>query len=288
MHANLFAPDRRGASSIGTILMEAGLLRSNDLDQIQCYAAERGLKFGEAGVQMNKLRQEDVDLALSRQFNYPTLPIIGSSSVAEEMIAVHSPTSALVEPLRDLRNQLTYRWFNTTKRKVLAVVSPGRREGRSWLAANLATVFAHSGERTLLIDADFRQPRQHNMFKLAKQEGLSALLTGRAGAEVIQPIHPQLRLFVLPAGEVPPNPQELLAHAAFAVVLERCIENFDLVIIDTPAAAQNSDAQILAAHAGSALLLVHCNHTRTAELNATVASLNETGVEFVGSVVNER
>jgi protein-tyrosine kinase len=285
--ANIPGRDRHRVRAIGTILMEEGLLRSSDLDKIHRYATERGLQFGAAAVQLTLLRPEDVELALSRQFNYPTLPLIGVGAVAEDVIAGHNPTSDLVEPLRALRSQLTYRWFNAAKRKVLAIVSPGRGEGRSWLAANLATVFAQTGERTLLIDADMRHPRQHDLFRLNNAAGLSALLTGRAGADVAQRIHPQLRLFVLPAGTLPPNPQELLAHPAFAVVLERCIENFDLIIIDTPAATETSDAQILAAHAGSALMLVRRNYTRNAGLNATMECLTETGIDVVGSVLNE-
>jgi len=285
--AELLARDRHRLRAIGTILMEEGLLRSNDLDKIHRYATERGLQFGAAAVQLKLLRPEDVEFALARQFNYPTLPLAGGGSVAEDVIAAHNPTSRLVEPLRALRSQLTYRWLNAAKRKVLAIVSPERGEGRSWLAANLATAFAQTGERTLLIDADMRNPRQHQLFKLDKAAGLSALLTGRAGADVAQRIHPQLRLFVLPAGTLPPNPQELLAHPAFAVVLERCIENFDLIILDTPPATETSDAQILAAQAGSAVVLVRRNHTRNAGLSATMACLSETGVEIVGSVVNE-
>jgi len=281
------ARERHRVRAIGTILMEEGLLQSHDLDRIQRFATERGLQFGAAAVEMNLLRREDVDFALGRQFNYPSLPLAGAGAVAEEVIAAHNPTSELVEPLRALRNQLTYRWLNSAKRKVLAIVSPERGEGRSWLAANLATAFAQTGERTLLIDADMRHPRQHELFRIWKAAGLSALLTGRAGADVAQRIHPQLRLYVLSAGMLPPNPQELLLHPAFAVVLERCIENFDLIILDTPAATETSDAQILAAQAGSAVVLARRNHTRNAGLSATMECLTQTGVNVVGSVVSD-
>lgn len=281
------ARERHKVRAIGTILMEEGLLKSNDLDRIQRFANERGLQFGAAAIELKLLRPEHVDFALGRQFNYPTLPLSGPGAVSEDVIAAHNPGSELVEPLRALRSQLTYRWLNTAKRKVLAVVSPERGEGRSWLAANLATAFAQTGERTLLIDGDLRHPRQHELFKIGKAAGLSALLTGRAGADVTQRIHPQLRLFLLPAGLLPPNPQELLAHPAFAVVLERCIENFDLIILDTPAASETSDAQILAAHAGSAVMVVRRNHTHSAALTATMETLTETGVNVVGSIVSD-
>jgi protein-tyrosine kinase len=285
--ADILDVQRARVRTIGSILMKEGLLNSSDLETVQRYAVERGLEFGAAAVQLKLLRQEDVEFALALQFNFPTLPLGGNGGVAGDVIIGHNPTSGLAEPLRALRSQLTYRWLKTAQRKVLAIVSPGRGEGRSWLAANLATAFAQIGKRTLLIDADMRHPRQHELFNLDNSNGLSALLTGRTVADVAQLIHPRMRLFVLPSGKLPPNPQELLARAAFEVILKRCIATFDLIILDTPAAGETSDAQILAAHACSAVLLVRRNHTRNAGLNATMECLSETGVDIVGSVVNE-
>ena len=91
-------------------------------------------------------------------------------------------------------------------------MSPGSGEGRSYITANLAVLFSQMGKRTLVIDADLRKPRQHRIFGLPGKIGLSALLAGRAGAEVMCDI-PQLPgLTVLPAGVLPPNPQELLSR----------------------------------------------------------------------------
>jgi capsular exopolysaccharide synthesis family protein len=170
---------------------------------------------------------------------------------------------------------------------VVAITSPGRREGRSWLAANLAAVFAQIGERTLLIDADMRHPRQHELFNLSNAVGLSALLTGRAGKETACRIHPHLRLFVLPAGTLPPNPQELLGRPVFDLVLERFIDQFDVILIDTPAAAETADAQIVAKRAGAAIMLARQNVTRHSQLTAAMQSLTQTGVNVIGSVLNE-
>ena len=158
--------------------------------------------------------------------------------MSDDVVAAYMPQSDLVEPLRALRSQLTHRWFTDSGHKGIAITSPGRGEGRSWLAANLATVFAQIGERTLLIDADMRHPHQHALFNLNNSMGLSALLTGRAGKEAACRVHPQLRLFVLPAGILPPNPQELLGRPVFDLVLDRFTDQFDVIIIDTPAASR--------------------------------------------------
>ena len=193
----------------------------------------------------------------------------------------------MVEPLRVLRSQISLRWSNPKERKSLVIASTGRGEGRSWLAANLATVFAQMGERVLLIDADMRHPRQHELFNLDNSVGLSALLTGRAGREIVARINPDLRLFVLPAGILPPNPQELLGRPVFDLVLEMFASQYDMIIMDTPATSESSDAQILAARADAALLLVRRHHTRVDDLNAAMRNLTESGVNVIGSVIND-
>jgi protein-tyrosine kinase len=189
--------------------------------------------------------------------------------------------------LRALRSQILFRWPRETTRKVIAVTSAERGDGRSWLAANLATVFAQIGERTLLIDADMRHPRQHLLFNLNNEVGLSALVTGRATREIARRIHPQLRLFVLPSGRLPPNPQELLSGPVFDVVLEQFTEQFDVIVIDTPALAETADAQILAARAGNALMVARRNHTRQKKLVTAMQNLSEAGVNVLGSVIQE-
>src|SRR4029077_18135703 len=109
----------------------------------------------------------------------------GLSGVTGDVIAAYLPQSELVEPLRALCCELSLRWVNGVGRRILAITSPERGEGRSWLAANLATVFAQMGERVLLIDADMRHPQEHVFFNLNNSVGLSALLTGRAGREIV-------------------------------------------------------------------------------------------------------
>ena len=278
-------PDRGRA--IGAILIEQGRLNVEDVEEIQSFANLHGLRFGDAAIQLQRLSQLDIESAIAQQYNYPVLARGGDSGVADDVIAGYQPQSEAVEPLRALRSQLILRWLNGTKRKVLAVTSAERGEGRSWLAANLATMFAQLGERTLLIDADMRHPRQHRLFNIDNSVGLSALLTGRAGREIARRIHPQLRLYVLPAGVLPPNPQELLARQVFEVVVDHFAAQFSVVIVDTPAISETADAQILAANAGSAILMGRRNHTRQSKLLSAMDTLTQSGVNVIGSVLND-
>jgi len=280
-------PTRDRSRAFGSILVEHGRLTPADAEEIQRYAGTHGLRFGEAALKLKLLTQQDIDFAVAQQFNYPILPRGGQGGVADDVVAAYHPQSESIEPLRALRSQLTLRWFNDASHKAVAITSPGRREGRSWLAANLAAVFAQIGERTLLIDADMRHPRQHELFNLSNAVGLSALLTGRAGKETACRIHPHLRLFVLPAGALPPNPQELLARPVFDVILDHFAAQFSLVILDTPAVCETADAQILAANAGSAVMIARRNCTPQTKLASAMEMLTDTGVNVIGSVINE-
>jgi chain length determinant protein tyrosine kinase EpsG len=273
--------------ALGAILVERGRLTPRDVERIQRLSQESGLRFGESAVRLQLLTQEDIDHALAEQFKYPILPQRGEGAVSEEVVAGYAPQSELVESLRVLRSQLTLRWLNDASRKVVAICSSERGDGRSWIAANLAVVFAQTGLRTLLIDVDMRHPRQHQLFNINNSAGLSALLTGRAGREVVQRIHPQLRLFVLPAGIPPPNPQELLTRPVFEFVFDQFTEQYDVVLLDTPAISESADAQLLTVMAGAAVMVVRRNQTRVANLSAAIQSFAESSANIIGSVMNE-
>jgi protein-tyrosine kinase len=271
--------------AIGAILVDSGCLTEKDVVEIQALADSSGVLFGEAALRMKRITAADLELALGRQFNYPMLPL-GPGGVSAEVLAAYEPHCEVVEDLRTVRSRLVIDWFNRTDRAVLALVGAHRNEGRSWLAANLATVFAQAGERTLLIDGDMRHPRQHRLFNLSNNVGLSSLLTGRVGKEVAHRVHPELRLFVVPAGVTPPNPQELLTRPALGVLLEGFANHFDVILIDTPAAQETADAELLAAKAGFALLVARRGQTSQLALQSTYKTLTRSNVKVVGSVIN--
>jgi chain length determinant protein tyrosine kinase EpsG len=187
-----------------------------------------------------------------------------------------------------LRSQLMLRWFdNGTERKGLAVVSAGSGDGRSYIAANLAIVFSQLGERTLLIDADMRTPRQHKLFHLGKRSGLSDMLVGRVGPEAVVSIPALPNLSLLQAGTIPPNPQELLGRQSFSRLLLSLGEDFDVMIIDTPPASVCADAHTVAVRAGAALIVARQNSSSMPQLAQFTHSLREFGVTLVGSVLND-
>lgn len=278
--------------SIGAILMDIGRLTPEAAERILKVQRESGLRFGDAAIKLGLLTEMDVRFALSRQFDYPNLAP-GDKSVSEEVVAAFKPYSPAVERLRALRSQLMFRCFDLdieeeSNKPCLAIVSPEQGEGRSFLAANLAVVFSQLGERTLLIDADLRQPRQHELFCLGNHTGLSAVLSGRANVDdVIRRIPNLLGLSVMPAGAIPPNPQELLSRPAFSNLLDSARERFDIVLIDTPDASRSADVQAIATRAGAALAVSRKHFTSTRRLQSLVDSLRQAGSPVVGVVLNE-
>jgi chain length determinant protein tyrosine kinase EpsG len=283
--ANLQQRDR----SIGAILVDSGRLALVDAERILRRQKETGLRFGEAAVELGLLAEQDIQQALARQFDYPYLiKREHAGEISEELVAAYEPFGQQVETLRGLRSQLLLRWFSgESERKTLAVVSPGRGEGRSYLAANLAVVFSQLGEHTLLIDADIRNPRQHALFHLDNRVGLSTILSGRATIDAIRRIPSFMDLSVLTAGPQPPNPQELLLRPLFAKLLEELALEFDVIILDTPAGDASTDAQTIAIRASGAVVLARKNLTSVHACRRLVKSLADAGVVVVGSILND-
>ncbi len=275
--------------SIGAILMDGGLLTPEDAERVLLLQKEQNLRFGEAAIRLGLLTEADIQYALSRQFAYPYLRASGDKrSVSEELVAAYEPFSPRVEQLRAMRSQLMMRWFDkVNQRQVLTMVGTERGEGRSYLAANLAVVFSQLGERTLLIDADLRTPRQHELFMLQNKAGLSTMLAGRARDEAIIRITDLAGLYVLPAGPVPPNPLELLSRGIFDDVLNQVRAMFDVIIIDTPSMSVGEDAAIVAVRTGAALAVARSAQTRVSSFNNMVQGLMSAGVAVVGSVLND-
>lgn len=176
------------------------------------------------------------------------------------------------------------RWF-AVGGKGLAVVSIDSGDGASLFTANLAVVFAQLGQRTLLIDANMRKPRQHKIFGLVGKQGLSNILAGRAGLDAVSTINTFSDLAVLPAGTIPPNPQELLSRATFGELIENLAPRADIILYDVPAVSMAADVFSVAARTGGVLLVIRKNQTRLASMNTLNEQLARSGAEVVGSVL---
>jgi chain length determinant protein tyrosine kinase EpsG len=276
----------RAEERIGDKLRQSGKLTEEDVSRIVAVQRQQNIRFGEAAVNLSLVTTDDIQMALASQYSYPYAvphPAAGNSA----LYAATDPFGAGSEAIRTVRTQLLCASLGEKYRSLVVTSSHGG-EGTSVLAANLAISFAQLGERTLLVDANFRRPMQHDLFDLHAGLGLSKLLSGRCSLEeVMVPVPPFATLSVLCAGAVPPNPQELLSQIAFSYLMETAPTTFDIVIIDTPPILDFSDALIATTRAGAYLLSARVNKTKITELAKAKALLASTGAKLMGAVVTD-
>lgn len=282
-HQNLVPIEK--ALSIGEILVASGRLSPQDVLQITMEQARSRVAFGQAALKLNLLTMQELESALSSQFgfSYLTDPQAG---VSQEVVAAYEPQSKVSEQVRSLRIRLLLQQAAHHGSRSVAIASAQHGEGRSFIAANLAVVFAQLGERTLLIDADMRNPRQHTLFGLECRAGLSSCLSGRAGIDCASPVQELRNLSVMTAGPMPPNPQELLARSTFTRLLLEAGEVYEAIVIDTPPVTGFADAQIVAARAGATVLVTRSHRTEARQAQQAAAALRDVGARLCGAVVN--
>jgi protein-tyrosine kinase len=271
--------------SIGEIIREHGNLTAEDVERVLAYQRQHGVRFGEAAVALGLASSEQVMAALSEQFSYP-LAASKTRDFAEELVVLSRPFTAQAEALRAIRSRLLMADGGGAG-KSLAVVSPDGGDGKSYFAANLAASLAQLGRRTLLIDADLRNPRQHEIFGIENSAGLSGILAGRKDLQPIKVVEGMPSLYVMPAGGTPPNPLELIERAAFEAVLSELSTRFDQIIVDTPAASLGSDALVAASRCGYALVVARRNTSRLAALRDLTSALSFASAKVLGLIYNE-
>lgn len=273
--------------AIGAIIAETRHLDAGQVARILEHQQAHGMRFGEAAIALGYATTEDVLYALSQQFHYPYAAEQQRKS-NPELVALNQPFGGQAEAFRAIRTQIMMRLFNDQQpRRAIAVVSPDTQDGKTFFAANLAITLAQLGGRTLLVDADMRGPRQHQVFGLDNSAGLSGILSGRVEDKVIQQVPGVPSLFVLPVGITPPNPLELVERPAFGLLIHELLLKFDHVVVDTPAAMYGSDCGVIAARCGAALVVARRNRSRVGRLQDLVASLGESPAKLVGVIVND-
>jgi len=203
------------------------------------------------------------------------------------VVSAADPSSPTAESYRSLRTSLQ---FARQERQLhsLLVTSPVSAEGKTTTIANLGTVFAQAGERVVLASCDLRRPRLGKFFGIDEQVGLVTILLGQASLEdALRPAGGNERLWVLPAGPIPPNPAELLNSAGAQQVLATLRDRFDLVLIDSPPTLAVTDAAVLSKYADGTLLVVAAGQTRRADLRRAAEKLDQVSATITGVILNQ-
>jgi len=262
-------------------------LSAEEVEGVLAHMRNTGLRFGDAAVALGLATNDDVLQALSEQFGYPCATE-DRRRLSPELVTLNQPFSSQAEAFRAIRSQVMMRVLNDGEQKrALAVVSPASGDGKTFFCANFAVALAQTGGRTLLIDADLRGPRQHEVFNLDNSAGLSSLLAGRVDSQVVQQVAGIPSLYVMPVGTTPPNPLELIDRPAFSMLMRELVLKFDYVIVDTPAVVYGSDAHVIAARCGAVMIVARKNSSRVAELQELVGALSQSPARMAGVIMNE-
>jgi capsular exopolysaccharide synthesis family protein len=194
--------------------------------------------------------------------------------------------SVVAEAYRTIRTAV---FFGAPKEgaKTILITSPAPGDGKSTLASNLAISMAQAGQKTLLIDADFRKPVQHKIFEVDDNKGVSSVLAGRDTLE--QAIQPGAidSLDIMACGPEAPNPSELLNSDVFNETLEKLTEKYDRVVVDSPPVGPVADAQILAAVCDITVLVLRAEKSTRRQAQHARDSLLSVGARLLGAVVND-
>jgi protein-tyrosine kinase len=272
--------------TIGDILIKAGRLTVTDMNRITPLQKKENILFGEAAVALGILTEEDVRWALACQYSYPCMNA-DDSMLSREILVVHDPFGPQVETFRSIRSGLIFSGAGKIIRSI-ALVSPGEREGKSFIAANLAVVFAQLGSLTLLMDLNFRSPRVHEIFKMKNNVGASSLIIKRVLFDQAVQKTSINSLDILTSGPKPPNPLELLSWPDTWELIESLREQYDIVIIDTPRFAGSADAMVISAICDGTLPVILKGRTSQSAFGRLKNQLDNAGVNILGAVMNEK
>jgi len=216
----------------------------------------------------------------------PALGLIPKFDTGDsELVAAAYPTSPAAEAFRSLRTSVKFLGVDREVR-VVQITSPSPGEGKTVIAANLATVFAQAGDRVVLVGGDLRRPRAEDLLGVPLTPGLTGVLIGEVALpQAIRVVDGLPNLSVLPAGLPPPNPSELLSGERARRLVDVLAQTYDLVIIDCPPVLPVTDALVLARMADTTLLATSANRTSRRALDRTVEMLDQVGAPLVGTVL---
>lgn len=201
------------------------------------------------------------------------------------LIMERNPHHPIAEEYRALRMMLELS-VPENDRGTVAVVSAEAQEGRTTVAANLAIAFAHGGKRVLLVDADVRKPRVHELFRRPGRSGLANALAGPCDVGTFVRDTDIGGLHIFPAGPPPPNPAELLSGESMALLLEQLKSSYDIVIVDTPPAQHATDAGAISARCDGVLLVARAGKTKRSSVAQMRRAFKMIGANMLGVVLN--
>lgn len=210
----------------------------------------------------------------------------------EELITYNEPKSPISEIFRTLRTNIQFMTSNNGL-KTLLVTSSVPGEGKSWVSSNLILAFAQEGKKVLIIDSDMRKGRLHTLFDVERKPGLSNYLSGMLEVKDKDNVLNCIKqtkienLYVMPTGDVPPNPSELLVSEKLDILLQQVENIFDIVIFDGTPSLIVTDAIILARKVDATLIVTAHKKTKMGDVEKIKKAIENVGGKIAGIVINK-
>lgn len=203
-----------------------------------------------------------------------------------DLITLAEPRSAAAEAYRTLRTNLM---FSSVENPIstLVVTSPAESEGKSLVLANLAVTFAQSGHKTILVDSDLRRPSQHTLWGVDNTRGLTTMMLD-GGALANPPLVSTSvdNLLLLPAGELPPTPADVLGSQRMLDIIGLLKARAHYVLFDSPPVLAATDAALLGSRLDGVLLVVRAGYTRREHAARAREALERVHARIVGAVLS--
>lgn len=214
----------------------------------------------------------------------------------KELIVHEEPKSPISEVFRTLRANIQF--MNTKKNsKVILITSTYPNEGKSWISSNLAVTFAQAGKTVILIDTDMRKGKQYNMFGVSPKPGLSNYLSGigldMEDKKQIEKVDNYIQetdvknLYLITAGDIPPNPSELLISPKMNKLLENLKEKSDIIIIDGTPCNLVTDSLVLVREVDTTIIITAYKQTKKDDLRKVIENIKDVGGKNIGIVLNK-
>lgn len=202
-----------------------------------------------------------------------------------QLLAVGNPTDLAIEAIRSLRTSLHFAMMQA-QNNVLMMTGVSPSIGKTFVCANLAAVISQTHKRVLMIDCDMRKGYSHELLGTTNDNGLSDVLVGKATIESSAKRTTVANLDLIPRGQVPPNPSELLMSERFSELLKWGSANYDLVLIDTPPILAVTDAAIVGRHAGTSLMVTRYAVNTLKEVETSLNRFEQNGITVKGVILN--
>jgi capsular exopolysaccharide synthesis family protein len=269
-------------------LLQLGYLSEEQATRVLAHGAARGLAFDQAALELGFITFDDLDRAREQLITSLAQSTARRRPVSDELVVISDPRGLRAEAVRLLRTQVIAQHIKAGRRG-LALVAPVEDSGCSNLVSNLAVSLAQVGIKTLLIDANLRSPRLHEIFGLdADAPGLTSFLSMQVSRpERVVQANVLPSLAVITAGPTASRPQELLSSRRFRDGVNMLLREYDLVLFDTPPANSSADALTIGAAAGYVMLVARRNQAFFKDISTLVEQLQTSRCPLIGSVLNE-